>query len=742
MATVRVFSRSAKPASLLTKPNGEDTETETEGELSTGSSGIIRGASAMSLPFPKSPLGHHHHHHHHQHEIDWTESSSVPMKDPPLHANIFLESLTYTPKSTFGAPQGLSGALLVRNIAYEKQVAVRFTLDDWQTTSEVSARHVTSLHALPATFPALSQSLTYGDVAQAVSSTSAAGASGVPQWDRFGFTIKLEDYAANLSKRKMYLVARYIANPATGPVESWDNNMGRNYKVAFKDTTPAPAPPSSSSSTTSNLPARGRVFAVSSPPSFGPVMTPTTAMSSQPSSQHAQLVAQTTLLRLKKLNLRNYAAPSSTPASSSMIGPASSVGAPSSSVASMSSASSSVGDREAFSSGGQGMEAGVERVPPVAQDKEENGEESETSSDEESLKTPTTIGGDVRSRSRTPSPPMVSGQSQEFCFPTASSSSTTTKAKITSDPIPVLTFSSSSSPSSSNSSSASSSAESIPAIGGLMPMDIRHHSKRGQLSPLNLEMGTSPPFSTLPEFGASGHGHGSAGLAKRREMIHGHHVHDRSVSYPAGSRSRPTTTTPSFDDITPTQNNTSNGDAEGTYFPWNLNGLAPTPKSPEEVKKMLAGIREKSTSSPVRKGASVSPTGSGRTSPVKRGGSPVKVVLEQQVEGGVVSPQPRRDWSKVGASGWNSSLVAPRASPIPVTTSISDTATATAVEDAAKPASGNSDSIYQAVVRQWCFAQGPSPVGSPQQSSAAAPRYRGPGAGAGKGDGAGAGLAV
>ncbi|KAG8765153.1 hypothetical protein FRC15_007180 [Serendipita sp. 397] len=112
-------------------------------------------------------------------------------------------------------PPTLRGSILVKNVAFEKGVAIRFTLDNWQTTSEVVCQYVCSLPGLPSPFPP---------------ERIAPGTQPL-SWDRFSFVIRLEDVERKLAERTIYLVARYSA---VGVGEWWDNNNGANYKLAFK----------------------------------------------------------------------------------------------------------------------------------------------------------------------------------------------------------------------------------------------------------------------------------------------------------------------------------------------------------------------------------------------------------------------------------------------------------------------------------------------------------------------------
>lgn len=97
------------------------------------------------------------------------------------------------------AEDGMSvnGRVRVRNLAFEKWVAVRFTFDWWQTTSEVTARYFDSLPG--------------------------------GTHDRFQFTIRLNDMMSRIEEKTMFLAVRYTAAGR----EIWDNNSSENYKITF-----------------------------------------------------------------------------------------------------------------------------------------------------------------------------------------------------------------------------------------------------------------------------------------------------------------------------------------------------------------------------------------------------------------------------------------------------------------------------------------------------------------------------
>jgi hypothetical protein len=95
----------------------------------------------------------------------------------------------------------LIGSVAVANLAFNKNVVVRFTLDYWKTTSEVVAEY-------------------NHDIRQ------PKHADG---YDRFHFNIKLADQA-NLEAKTMFFCVKYTVNGQ----EYWDNNNSTNFQIDFR----------------------------------------------------------------------------------------------------------------------------------------------------------------------------------------------------------------------------------------------------------------------------------------------------------------------------------------------------------------------------------------------------------------------------------------------------------------------------------------------------------------------------
>ncbi|KAH9486053.1 hypothetical protein JR316_0000117 [Psilocybe cubensis] len=469
IATVKIFNRSARPASLsLTgreSGNESQTETETEGEGSGsgyGGFGVNRwggwgsgwgrsgggGAGGTSgYPFPKvgpvrrshSPLSNgtfdddstnNGTSAKEYYDVDEDRCSYIPMQDGSSvgaegvagnghrvgEGHVYVESVGFVRSVSEDSssnpsiiktlppsrPLTLTGTILVRNLAYRKTVAIRFTMDEWHTTNDVLAVYECSLKGLPERFWATRGNTKVGlpwglEGDSGIVGTSSGNGEGGRQrevgekgkegWDRFRFSISLEDYASlgTLEGRTMWFVARYTAGvdlsapsatssfqlmpgiggsgsskdhsiPPGQAQEWWDNNASRNYRIGFKKVIRAPetrtrvqghfgattpngrgmytrgltfsAPSAYSGSTSSpppmagskSYPAPPQISSSASFPGSGsdsyPFSTPTSVMASPPTPQelqqrkeHQAALTQSTLARLKKLNLRNYAAP-------------------------------------------------------------------------------------------------------------------------------------------------------------------------------------------------------------------------------------------------------------------------------------------------------------------------------------------------------------------------------------------------------------------------------------------------
>ncbi|KAG6853177.1 hypothetical protein C0991_006317 [Blastosporella zonata] len=358
LATVRFYSRSARPASISLPIDVIDTETETESERTPG---------LGAFPFPRLPTPRKSRMSGERKgekdkktvlDLDPLLSSPIPAHTPPAHSNVHLEALTLhstSPSTSSSTPSNphlaLKGTLIVRNLAYEKTVAVRFTLDDWDTTSEVSAYYVASLPSLPPSIYVPGSGLIPSSSSDALDLSPLSSPSGMtPTWDRFAFTIRLDDYAPSLASRTLWLVARFgtpaakvvlaaggglgepramvqmggggVGGSATGN-EWWDNNGGRNYKVAFFVREVEESGSSSESGSGVETVEKKREVLVAPPPPpqrtfpTPPPPPPINITAASPPASFQFQHPHPALSRLRSLSLKNYAAPVVSPTSQS-----------------------------------------------------------------------------------------------------------------------------------------------------------------------------------------------------------------------------------------------------------------------------------------------------------------------------------------------------------------------------------------------------------------------------------------
>ncbi|NXF20264.1 PPR3D phosphatase, partial [Rhodinocichla rosea] len=104
-------------------------------------------------------------------------------------------------------PAGLRGAVRVLNLAYEKVVSVRYTLNGWASCAEAAATY-----------------------------QPPAPADGIS--DRFAFLLPL-GAAATAAETTLEFAVRYRVAGA----EYWDNNEGKNYRLRGRQRVPPAAGP-------------------------------------------------------------------------------------------------------------------------------------------------------------------------------------------------------------------------------------------------------------------------------------------------------------------------------------------------------------------------------------------------------------------------------------------------------------------------------------------------------------------
>ena len=139
--------------------------------------------------------------------------TNMPVRAGNYSDDVALEELYLGPDGA-----NILGKVRVRNLAFSKSIAVRFTFDSWQTTSEVTGKYLES--------PS-------------------------PAFDRFTFTIRLNDLLARIEGKTLILAVRYSVDGQ----EIWDNNGGQNYLATFSKVKCDP-PPGSDDEMSSDLRSR------------------------------------------------------------------------------------------------------------------------------------------------------------------------------------------------------------------------------------------------------------------------------------------------------------------------------------------------------------------------------------------------------------------------------------------------------------------------------------------------------
>lgn len=220
---VKVFKFKQKPAAISRSGSPEQTETETEEERDVlpfvnygrrhSPQGSISGlhaqgkgnnspeAGALNVPGA----------------AETEEQLILRLPNFPSSARLSTDKDVFLERIYLADDlRSVKGAVRVRNVAFEKWVAVRFTLDNWVTVNEVSAE--------------FSESIKDGES------------------DRFTFSIKLNELlnwprgAGQHETKTMFLCLRFRTDSA----EFWDNNDGANYQLDFRKrqlpSTPLPTP--------------------------------------------------------------------------------------------------------------------------------------------------------------------------------------------------------------------------------------------------------------------------------------------------------------------------------------------------------------------------------------------------------------------------------------------------------------------------------------------------------------------
>ena len=193
---IKFFKKDHKPSSISREGSPEDTEEDSE-FVSSGADQQLMRRKGTSFYMGSSE----------EEKIRQTlvlERVNIPLRnalaqpDEILGSNdVKLEKIGLSTDAKL-----IEGTIIVRNLAFEKWIAVRFTFDRWQTTSEVAARYRESISEY--------------------------------NIDRFEYAIRVPDVTCSkIEEKRLFVAIRYT----TAGREIWDNNNRENYHLRFKRVT-------------------------------------------------------------------------------------------------------------------------------------------------------------------------------------------------------------------------------------------------------------------------------------------------------------------------------------------------------------------------------------------------------------------------------------------------------------------------------------------------------------------------
>lgn len=158
----------------------------------------------------------------------WSDSTTLLTNrdSSDTNNNVFLSSLAFYPQDSY-----IRGQAMVRNLAFEKTLSVRYSLDDWLSFEDVKGIFVGPVSSHRWTSPSAAHKAS--DITKDLSTS--------PSWDLFEFAIPLPllhshtsvklDTRRQSSRPRVKATLSFCLQYTVGGQEFWDNHHGKDYKV-------------------------------------------------------------------------------------------------------------------------------------------------------------------------------------------------------------------------------------------------------------------------------------------------------------------------------------------------------------------------------------------------------------------------------------------------------------------------------------------------------------------------------